>query len=135
MQRQWVLRVSANHSQLVPHKPTSGYLKNVGTQRKSRVPLSLQRWRDQKRLSGGLTLPMSSMDRSGLNCVERFIGGIWWGRSESNRHLRLFRPALRPHQLHPRWWPRSESNRLRADFQSAALPMSYKAMGIRDSRC
>lgn len=23
----------------------------------------------------------------------------WWPRSESNRHLRLFRPALRPHQL------------------------------------
>src|ERR1700676_691612 len=39
---------------------------------------------------------------------------LWWPGSESNQHLRLFRPPLRPHQLPGHlltWWNLSELNR------------------------
>ena len=47
----------------------------------------------------------------------------WWPGPESNRHLRLFRPPLRPHQLPGHlliWWNLSELNR--------SLPLASRAL-------
>lgn len=65
----------------------------------------------------------------------------WWPWSESNRHLRLFRPALRPHQLHGQGGGSGEDRTLRpvtatrlAGEHGAPMPTALPRWhGTRDS--
>src|ERR1700676_4632762 len=75
---------------------------------------------------------IAGSDLQSKGCLYRFslrynTEESWRRRSESNRHLGFFRPALSPHQLRRHWWQRRELNPLRPPLQGGALPMSYVA--------